>query len=128
MNRKGEVLNITLRGAPEGNREMAGQYSEEFLQGMVNRVLTSYHKYGSTKANFEAGVDFVDSLKRRLAKYEETGNTEWLMDVANYAMIEFMHPHHPDAHYRATDYKETPGRRLHSGKEVGQKHELDINS
>jgi hypothetical protein len=35
--------------------------------------------------------------------YEESGNTDYLVDVANFAMIEFMHPSHPDASYKPTD-------------------------
>jgi hypothetical protein len=30
--------------------------------------------------------------------------------VANFAMIEFMHPRHPQAHYKATDSDGSPGR------------------
>lgn len=38
-----------------------------------------------------------------MQKYKDTGNTEYLCDLANYAMFEFMYPQHPKAHFRATD-------------------------
>jgi hypothetical protein len=38
------------------------------------------------------------------------GNAEYLVDAANFLMIEFMHPAHPAAHYRATDASGSPGR------------------
>jgi len=46
----------------------------------------------------------------RMRKYAETGNTEWLIDAANFAMIEFMHPRHPHAHFTGTDDDASPGR------------------
>jgi len=70
----------------------------------------SYHKYGPVAVAYPSRADALRSLEQRLAKYRETGNTEWLMDVANFAMIEYMHPSHPNAHFRATDTDESPGR------------------
>lgn len=42
------------------------------------------------------------------------GNTEYLVDAANFLMIEFMHPAHPKAHYRATDKEGSPGREAYN--------------
>lgn len=86
------------------------EFSDAFTQGMADRMAVSYCKYGAVKDAYPSRVDAIASLKKRLERYEETGNTEWLMDVANFAMIEFMHPRHPDAHFRATDSRESPGR------------------
>ena len=79
----------------------------EFLQGMVNRRAHAFIKYGSVHANKRE--DFLRSLEARLAKYRADGNTEWLVDVAVYAWVEFMNPRHPDAHFRATASHESPG-------------------
>ncbi len=76
---------------------------------MRNRVAVSFHKYGPVARAVANGADFVKALETRLAKYRETGNTEWLMDVANYAMFEFMYPSHRKAHFRATG-DESPGK------------------
>jgi hypothetical protein len=86
------------------------EVSREFLQGMADRMGVSYCKYGPVADGFPHKVNAIDTLKARLDQYTRTGNTEFLMDVANYAMIEFMRPKHPQAHYRATDSRDSPGR------------------
>lgn len=97
----------------------SSEFSSEFAQGMYDRMAVSYSKYGAVAEAYPSRVDAIASLKKRLEKYEQTGNTEWLMDVGNFAMIEFMHPRHPEAHFRATDSKESPGRKWHG--EIDQK-------
>jgi hypothetical protein len=82
------------------------EWSPPFVQAMANRMAVSFHKYGLVAEAHET-CDHVASLRQRLTKYEETGNTEWLVDVANFAMIESMK--HPD-NFRATDSDESPGR------------------
>lgn len=106
-----------------------GEYSKTFLQGMIDRMAVSYHKYGAVKDGFADGaVDAMKSLEDRLQLYKETGNTEWLMDAANFAMIEFMFPQHPEANYRPTDSSESPGRVRHDGAKIGAQHNLDTKS
>lgn len=83
------------------------EFSEPFVQGMRNRMATSVHKYGHVKDS-RANTDFVRCLEDRLAKYKDDHNTEWLMDVANFAMMEFEFPVYPDAHFRATGSHEAP--------------------
>ena len=62
------------------------------------------------KENFGKGyVDALGSLEKCLAKYRETGNTEYLLDAGNYAMFEYMYPQHEKAHFRATDSSESAG-------------------
>ncbi len=95
--------------------------SQTFHQGMADRMSASYCKYGRVAEAYPSRVDAIATLKDKLAKYAATGNTEWLMDVANYAMIEFMHPKHPKAHFRATDSRESTGRVWHG--EVNPIHE-----
>jgi len=98
-----------------------GQVSRDFLQGMVTRMATSYHKYGHIKINYPDTMDAVAMLRDRLDMYLKTGNLEWLMDVANYAMIEFMLPNasrfppHNPPHFRATSAEESPGRISNKG-------------
>lgn len=89
------------------------EVSAKFLQGMLDRMAVSYAKYGAVASAYPSKVDAVESLRVRLDKYLATGNTEFLMDVANFAMIEFMHPNMRDAHFRATDARESPGRVWH---------------
>lgn len=86
------------------------EFSPSFVQGMYDRMGMSYIKYGRVAEAYPEKVDAIASLRVRLERYAETGNTEWLMDVANFAMIEFMRPRHPKAHFKTTDSHESPGR------------------
>lgn len=80
------------------------EYSERFDDLRKAAIRVSFHKYGPAKKNFgSAHVDAIKSLERKLAAYKETGNTELLVDVANYAMFEFMYPLHSKAHYTPMD-------------------------
>ena len=94
------------------------EFSVDFVQGMADRMAVSYFKYGPVADNAPNFTDTIANLQKRLDKYEETGNTEWLMDVGNFAMIEFMFPHHSKAHFRSTDSKESPGLKLQTGATV----------
>jgi hypothetical protein len=85
---------------------------------MADRMAFSFHKYGPLARNYPVPAHALDSLADRLRMYEETGNTEYLMDVANFAMIEFMRPAHSEAFFRSTDANESPGLRLWTGKRV----------
>ena len=95
----------------EFDKILSTEYSSDFDKKRKNRMIMSYYKYGPIKINYGDSrlVNSIDSLKVRLAKYEETGNTEFLADIANFAMIEYMHPQHPNAHFKATDSDESPG-------------------
>jgi hypothetical protein len=95
------------------------EVSVEFLTGMVRRMEVSYFKYGGVVEAYPQKVDALASLQKRLERYAEDGNREWLMDVANFAMIEFMHPRHEQAHFRATDGEESPGRVGVGGRTLG---------
>jgi hypothetical protein len=86
------------------------EYSFVFLQGMLNRMSVSYFKYGAIADGFPHNVSALASLQRALEAYVETGNTEYLIDASNYAMIEFMCPSLPGARFVATDSGDALGR------------------
>jgi hypothetical protein len=108
------------------------EFSEYFAQGMANRMAVSYHKYGPVAEAYPAKVDAVESLRARLELYLNggtikdkkirPGNTEYLMDVANFAMIEFMYPKHPKAYFKATDSSGSPGRIWNDGETTDAAH------
>ncbi|WP_341877609.1 hypothetical protein [Defluviitalea saccharophila] len=86
------------------------EYSDQFDQLRKNRMIVSFHKYGPVKSNYgEHLVSAIDNLEKRLELYKQTGNTEYLLDVANFAMIEYMYPQHEKAHFKGTDSKDSPG-------------------
>ena len=86
------------------------EFSQQFLQGMLDRMAVSYAKYGAVADAYPDKVDALRSLQVRLDKYCRTHNTEYLMDSGNFAMIEFMCPKDKDAHYTPTDRSGSPGR------------------
>lgn len=83
--------------------------SKKFLQGMANRMGVSHHKYGPAEDSYPHKVNAIECLKQRLDMYLQDGNTEHLIDVANFAMIEFMYPSHVDAHFEPQDSHTSPG-------------------
>lgn len=87
------------------------EYSERFDKIRKNMIAVSHFKYGWIKDTYETykTADAMKSLQMRVDKYKETGNTEYLADVANFAMIEFMYPQHPKAFYKDTDSDGSPG-------------------
>lgn len=84
---------------------LSTEYSERFDEIRKNMMVMSFYKYGLLEENYkqEKCLDAIGSLEKRLEKYKETGNTEFLADIANFAMIEFMYPQHKKAHYKPTD-------------------------
>lgn len=95
------------------------EFSQRFVQGMADRMALSFFKYGAVADAYPHKVDAIESLKKRLARYEEKGNLEELMDLANFALIEFIRPKHPAAHFVAEDSAASPGRVWNTGH-VGQ--------
>lgn len=81
------------------------EWSNRFEELRKKAMVTSFYKYGPLKKNYQEHqcMDAIGNLKKRLEAYEETGNTEFLVDVANFAMIEFMYPERVGAYYEATD-------------------------
>ena len=98
---------------------LESEISQEFIQGMVNRMMVSYHKYGKVMDAI-GKVDEIASLEKRIQRYKDTKNTEWLMDVGNFAMIEFMH--RGAEAFRATDSNESPGLKYKTGEESDRPH------
>lgn len=91
------------------------EFSQRFVQGMADRMAVSYCKYGAAADAYPHRVSAINSLLARVQKYQDTGNTEWLMDVANFAMVEFMYPSDGSC-YTPTDSAASPGRVWHSGR------------
>lgn len=88
---------------------MRSEYSEEFDRKRKALMEQSFYKYGSARVNYANGnIDAVASLKLCLEKFEETKNTEYLLDVANYAMLRYMYPQTGE-YFRYTDSTESAG-------------------
>ena len=48
-------------------------------------------------------VDQVEEAGKKIARYLRTGNTENLIDAANYCMVAFMSDSHPTKHFESQD-------------------------
>lgn len=90
----------------------------QFLQGMLNRMSVSHHKYGPLATKFPHKTTGVTNARRALHVYGEDANLEHCMDGANYCMIEFMHPSIDGAHFTATDSDGSLGYVLRDGTVV----------
>ncbi len=98
-----------MRGLTDPEAIGRQEFCERFAAGMRERMVASYFKYGPVEES-QGKVDYMKSMHQRLKSYDETGNTEFLMDAANFLMIEFMFPRHPAAYFAPTDSRESPGR------------------
>lgn len=95
----------------EIEKVLATEFSEDFVKGMRERMVVSFYKYGHVGDAYPHKVNAVTSLTDRLRKYADTKNTEFLIDAANFAMIEFMFPSVDGAFFAGTDDDQSPGRR-----------------
>lgn len=77
-------------------------WSEKFTELMFNRLLMGWLRYGSKKSGGPR-YNYLKAVSDKLALYEKTGNDELLVDLANYAMLEFRHGDHPLKHFSAYD-------------------------
>lgn len=97
---------------------LKADYSSRFDEIRKNLVLQSHFKYGKASRNFSTGnVDALGCMKKCLAKFEETGNTEYLADLANYCMFRYMWPQGKE-YFKHTDSNESAGIEGISVKEM----------
>ena len=86
------------------------EYSEKADEIRKKLVETSFYKYGSARNNFVRGyVDAIETHELCVKKYQETRNTEYLLDAMNYLMFEYMYPQLKGAYYKPTKETESAG-------------------
>jgi len=107
--------------------ECESEISHSFFQKMINAMSLSFFKYGPIRLGYPKRVNAIASLKARLEKYEKNGNTEYLVDIANFAMIEFILPAHPNTNDNPSDSNESPGR-IWNGEIEGVQDRNDLKS
>lgn len=84
-------------------------FSEAFIEKMRNAIETSHYKYGWANKTYPELAQAYKCIRERLDKYVETHNKDFLVDVANFAMLEFLYPAFPDAKYTPGDSDQSPG-------------------
>lgn len=82
---------------------LTSEWSSEFEEKMRNRLVMGAFRYGRISDNVDNNYNWVDNAILRLEEYKETGNTENLIDIANYMMVEFMVGKHPKKHFYFKD-------------------------
>lgn len=85
------------------------EFSEEFITKMKNSIETSHYKYGWMSNTYPELAQAYKCIKERLDLYERTHNGDYLIDIANFAMIEYKYPSFPDYIYKAEDSDKSPG-------------------
>lgn len=87
------------------------EWSPEFERLMRNRLVFGAIRYGRMgHGELPPGkpvYDRCESIRRRLERWERSGNAEWLVDIANMALLMYEERMHPDWHFRAVDGDDT---------------------
>jgi hypothetical protein len=88
-----------------------GQFSEEFIRKMMARIVFGFYRYGQSKQYAEnSSYNIIETIKKRLQAYVETGNKEHLVDAANFIMIEYMYPQHKNVHFESVEEEDSNKR------------------
>ena len=79
------------------------EWSTDFEKLMRNRLVMGAMRYGPMHSLNKPQYDRLKSIHKRIDQYEKTGNLEYLVDVANLALLEFEESGHPNKHFAAID-------------------------
>ena len=88
---------------------MKRDWSTEFIAKMERAIETSHYKYGWMADTYPELAQAVKCIQERLDLYNKTHNLDYLVDIANFAMIEYKYPAYSDAHYTPQDSDKSPG-------------------
>jgi len=79
------------------------EWSDYFERLMRNRMIVGAFRYGRLHDKKKKKWNRVESAIIRLKLYEQTGNLEHLVDVANMCLLEFEIGAHPKKHFQSAD-------------------------
>ena len=79
------------------------EWSPEFEQLCRNRLAVGGYRYSRMNDPEEGHFEWVQAIIDRATLYQETGNDELLIDVANFAMVEFLKGRHPKKHFTSME-------------------------
>lgn len=84
---------------------METEWSPQFEFLMRNRLIMGAFRYGLLSEKRKKGKkwDLLEPIRKKVEKYEETGNVEYLVDAANYCLLAFECDDHPLKHFKALD-------------------------
>lgn len=79
------------------------EWSPEFEKLQRNRRILGAIRYGKTNEPGKPKYDRVNTMRKKIDLYEKTKNKEALVDLANYAMIEFQEPTIDGTYFKSLD-------------------------
>lgn len=81
------------------------QWSDTFERLMRNRMLFGGYRYDTVDENLkkELPPSIFIHMTQLIGAYKKTRNTELLVDLANYALLCFIHDKHPQKHFHSPD-------------------------
>ena len=81
------------------------EWSTTFEGYMRNRLLMGAMRYGTLAEKRKRKIkwDLMGAIESKIKLHHETGNDEYLVDIANYCLLEFEVGDHPKKHFRALD-------------------------
>lgn len=66
------------------------EWDQEFERLMRNRLIMGAFRYGLLKDKHTHGYLLLDGMLRLIEQYRKTGNLEFMVDLANYALLEYV--------------------------------------
>lgn len=88
------------------NAILSRNFSESFITHMKNAMMMSWFKHQDKRGNGDinnyVGKISIDMIYREIEAFKNDGNTEHMVNVANYAMTRYMFPQGNES-YVATD-------------------------
>ena len=84
-------------------------FSDEFVFKMKRAIEMSHYKYGWASKTYPELAQAANCIEDRLEAYRKTHNKDYLVDIANFAMLEYLYPMFKDAHYTPGDSDKSVG-------------------
>ena len=79
------------------------EWSPKFELLMRNRLIIGAFRYGKLNDPTKPQYNRIEAIQFHLDEYQERGNTEHLVDIANIALCEFVEGKHPKKHFKGVD-------------------------
>jgi hypothetical protein len=81
----------------------SSEWNSDFERLMRNRLIFGAMRYGDFKSKKKITYNYLRRAKKIIDEYMLTGNDELLVDMANYALLEFTFGKHPKKHFKSVD-------------------------
>ena len=94
-----KIFRVSQGKHPSYESLLQTEWNETFDKLAKGKMIQASFRYGLLKDN--NSYDFIEAMKNKIRRYEATHNLELLVDIRNYAMLEFKKPKYPDAYYYA---------------------------